>query len=264
MGHVSVVIRNKNESDALGKMLPMLFHYYKDDIAEVIVVDNQSTDNSVEIAKQYGCKVIAIDKFTYGKALNLGIGHAIHNYVLLLSAHALPIGASFFKSAIAAFENDRDLAGVRFVNSFANYQDAYNSPDSINNPLEKGLMNACAMINKKVWEQYPFDESLGFSEDKYWSALVMKHGYTIKNITETFFYFAKRDQTASINRFKNESIANGIINNNKPTSLLKVFLSSFYAMTIDNVMTFLKRIGYEAKLLKAKLAIRKALKRHKP
>lgn len=264
MGYVSVVIRNKNESDALGKMLPMLFHYYKDDIAEVIVVDNQSTDNSVAIAKQYGCKVITIDKFTYGKALNLGIGHAIHNYVLLLSAHALPIGASFFKSAVTAFENDRDLAGVRFVNSFANYQDAYNSPDSINNPLKKGLMNACAMINKKVWEQYPFDESLGFSEDKYWSALVIKHGYLLKNVTETFFYFAKRDQIATINRFKNESIANGIINNNKPTSLLEVFLSSFYAMTIANVMTFLKRIGYEAKLLKAKLAIRKALKRHKP
>lgn len=264
MGHVSVVIRNKNESDALGKMLPMLFHYYKDDIAEVIVVDNQSTDNSVAIAKQYGCKVITIDKFTYGKALNLGIEYAIHNYVLLLSAHALPIGASFFKSAIAAFENDSDLAGVRFVNSFTNYIDAYNSPDSINNPLEKGLMNACAMINKKVWEQYPFDESLGFSEDKYWSALVMKHGYTIKNITETFFYFAKRDQTATINRFKNESIANGVINNRKPQPLLKILFSSFYTMTVVNLITFFKRIGYEAKLLKAKLAIRKALKRHQP
>lgn len=259
---ISVVIRNKNESDALGKMLPMLFHYYKDDIAEVIMVDNQSTDNSVAIAKQYGCKVITIDKFTYGKALNLGIEHAIHNYVLLLSAHALPIGASFFKSAIAAFENDRHIAGVRFVNSFPNYQDAYNSPDSINAPLEKGLMNACAMINKKVWKLYPFDEDLCASEDKHWSDLVFNQGYRIKNVTETFFYFAKRDQIANISRLKNESIAEGIIINKKPQSLSKVLLSSLYAMTVKNSITFFKTISYQVRLLKAKLAIRKALKQN--
>jgi len=97
---ISIVIRNKNEAKALENTLPILIKQYSDYFDEIILVDNNSIDNSIEIAKKYNCKVIVINDFTYGKALNLGIEKASNEHILLLSAHVLPIGASFFKSAL--------------------------------------------------------------------------------------------------------------------------------------------------------------------
>ncbi len=47
---ISVVIRNKNQSKALAFLLKNLTERYIDDIDEIIVIDNLSTDNSKEIA----------------------------------------------------------------------------------------------------------------------------------------------------------------------------------------------------------------------
>ncbi|MFT4802958.1 MAG: glycosyltransferase involved in cell wall biosynthesis, partial [Psychroserpens sp.] len=43
---ISVVIRNKNQDKALGFLLKNLRERYADDIAEIVVIDNLSTDKS--------------------------------------------------------------------------------------------------------------------------------------------------------------------------------------------------------------------------
>ena len=92
---ISIVIRNKNEGVALESTLNILRKLYIEDIDEIIVVDNNSTDKSIEIAKKFKCKIIMIENFTYGKAINLGIENTKNDLVLLLSSHAIPIGNSF-------------------------------------------------------------------------------------------------------------------------------------------------------------------------
>jgi hypothetical protein len=42
------------------------------------------------------------------------------------------------------------------------------------------LMAACAMVNKKVWHNNKFNEVLLFSEDKEWSARVIKRGMKLE------------------------------------------------------------------------------------
>lgn len=247
---ISVVIRNKNESSALQKTLTVLNQMYKDDIGEIIVVDNLSTDNSVQVAKQFNCKVLSIIDFTYGKALNLGIGEAKYQYVLLLSAHAVPIGNSFFITALNEFNNNVELAGLRFINSFSNYERAIKNNFFIKEGLTYGLMNACAMINKKAWEELPFNEVLIASEDKEWSKIILDKGYLLKDCSETFFYFPKRDKKGGFNRWRSETIAHYQLHHSPPPSITKLFLVFLKKTIWDFPLDYLKKIRYEINVLK--------------
>ena len=123
----SIVIRNKNEASHLEKVLSILKRMYSSDFDDIIIVDNKSTDNSLAIAKKYNCRIVHIDQFSYGKAINLGIQAAKNNYILLLSAHAVPIGQSFFKNSLSLLNSKKNIAGLRYINSYANYDRSLNN-----------------------------------------------------------------------------------------------------------------------------------------
>lgn len=253
---ISVVIRNKNEAKALGNTLFILNKVYADFIDEIIIVDNNSIDDSIKVAQSYGCKTINIENFTYGKATNLGIENARNNFVLLLSAHAVPIGNSFFKTAIEQFNSDLLVAGLRFINSYSNYLRAAENDFQIKDGLSFGLMTACAMVNKKVWEKYFFDENLVFSEDKEWSDRVIKAGYKILDCNESFFYQIQRDEKGSLDRIKNETIAHYQLHKLKYPSILKIFLIFLKNMVLTIPKEYFERNVNEVKLLFLKLKIR--------
>lgn len=135
---ISIVIRNKNEAKALENILSIITKVYWNNYAEIIVVDNFSSDNSVEIAEKYNCKVTYIKDFSYGKATNLGIETAKSNYVLLLSSHAIPIGKSFLKNTVQALDSNDKIAGVRYINSIENYNRALKNNFIVNEPIKNG------------------------------------------------------------------------------------------------------------------------------
>ena len=57
MTKVSIIIPTLNEEDSLIVLLNELSKF-NDNIYEIIVVDGQSTDKTIEIAKKYNCKII--------------------------------------------------------------------------------------------------------------------------------------------------------------------------------------------------------------
>ena len=70
---ISVVIRTLNEGKNLDKLLQILKTQTVEH--EVIVVDSGSTDDTIDVAKKYGCVIEKCIPFTYGKALNLSLIH---------------------------------------------------------------------------------------------------------------------------------------------------------------------------------------------
>ena len=63
---VSIIIRGKNEEDWLGLCLRAInSQSYKD--FEIIYVDNQSSDASVNVAKAHGVKTIETDYCCYDR-----------------------------------------------------------------------------------------------------------------------------------------------------------------------------------------------------
>lgn len=258
---ISVVIRNKNEADYLEKTLFILRNRYSEDVDEIIVVDNHSMDNSIHVAKKFDCKIIKIKNFTYGKAINLGIQESKNNYVLLLSAHSIPIGRSFFKNSIEFIKDKKDFAGLRFINSMENYERALVNNFEVNEPLKFGFMAACGLLSKQVWEQISFDEELVFREDKEWSEKVTQAGYRIYEIDETFFYFIKRSEKSELNRFKNETIADFQLSNEVYPSKIRIIASLFKKILLTNSFIFFKIIRRDFKMVKLKFEINDFLNR---
>ena len=107
---VSVVIRNRNEGRYLERVLAGLAA--QDMAHQVIVVDNESTDNSLAVASRAGVQVLSIARgsFTYGRALNLGLRAATGSVCVILSAHALPIGNAFLRECVKPFADPRVAA----------------------------------------------------------------------------------------------------------------------------------------------------------
>ena len=71
MKKVSVVIRNKNQEKALSFLLNNLTNRFQKFIAEIIVLDNLSTDESKEVTLKFGAKFISIEQFGYGSSYNI-------------------------------------------------------------------------------------------------------------------------------------------------------------------------------------------------
>lgn len=257
---VSVVIRNKNEGKALEEVLSILSSVYSKYIFEIILVDNHSTDNSLEVAEKYNCKITSISNFSYGRAINQGISLASSQYVLLLSSHAIPIGSGFFENTFKAL-GDQNVAGIRYVNSFSNYKRAIENNFTVTEPLKFGLMGACCLINKKVWQAYRFDEDLKAIEDKEWSYRVFSKGYKIIDLNETYFYFANRTPNASMNRFKNETIASYQLNNRSFPGPLRSIFSFLKKIFITNQIRYLKTIFGDINMLRIKIEIYESLKK---
>ena len=87
---VSVIIRNRNESEHIGFAIQSCLDNFKK--PEIIVVDNNSTDDSLQVVNLFkdrtNIKVITINDYTPGKSINLGVKHATNERILVLSAHA--------------------------------------------------------------------------------------------------------------------------------------------------------------------------------
>ena len=109
---VSIIIRTKNEERWIVPCLKSIFSQtYKN--FEIIIVDNYSTDKTIEKAKQFKIsKILKIKKFFPGKAINMGIKSSKGDYVVILSAHAIPTNNLWLEKFVKAIEEDEKFAGV--------------------------------------------------------------------------------------------------------------------------------------------------------
>lgn len=195
---ISVVIRTRNEEKWLGRCLEALSHQKVSGL-EVIVVDSGSTDHTLEIAKRYGCRLVQLepDDFTYGRALNLGIrtSRKDHDHVAILSAHCIPLNDQWVERLFINFTED-EIAACYGRQEPLPDSDIFDKRDLWTTfGLDRRLQvkdfffhNANAMIQRKVWERFPFDETLSGVEDRAWAKQVIDQGYKIVYEPEASVY----------------------------------------------------------------------------
>ena len=99
---ISVIIRSRNEDRWIGHAIQSVLDFiYK---PEIIIVDNNSIDETENIVrhftqdpllndkknKQYTkIKIIKIDNYTPGKALNMGVKKCSNPHLMIISAHCV-------------------------------------------------------------------------------------------------------------------------------------------------------------------------------
>lgn len=206
MNKISVVIRNKNQDTALEFLLKNLKKRYTEDIDEIIVLDNMSTDSSLEVISNYGVKLIKIEKFSYGGSANLAAESANNDIIVLFSAHAYPISHDFFKQIKLKFKNNSNLAGVRCLHNSNDYKNYINNISSKVDPNKSGLIFCGSAFNKRIWQNHKFKADIHTFEDKEWSKRILSLGYEIEFSPSIFSYEIKRTYEQNFFRYKNEII----------------------------------------------------------
>lgn len=205
---ISVVIRNKNQSNALSFLLKNLTERYNEDIAEIIVVDNLSTDSSKEVTEQFGARFVTIENFSFGGSANVCANEAQHPIIVIFSAHSYPVSPDFFNVIQAKFDNNPKLAGLRCLHNANDYSNYINKVPATVDPNKSGLIFSGSAFSKTVWQQHPFREDVATFEDKEWTVRVLKAGFEIEFAPVVFSYEIKRTTKQLFFRFKNDVVGN--------------------------------------------------------
>ncbi len=184
---VSVIIRSHNEEKWLRHSIQSVLNQSVKDL-EIILVDNKSTDRSVEIAKKMGVKKIYnIDEYNPGQAINLGIGNSSAKYIAILSAHCIPFNSCWLQEMINCLEENPKIAGAysrQVPLPFSNPSDSRDlfitfSTESRTQKSDSFFHNGSSLIRFNRWQKIPFNEEISNIEDRIWAHQQQTSGYLI-------------------------------------------------------------------------------------
>jgi glycosyltransferase involved in cell wall biosynthesis len=108
---VSVLVRVRDERDALDQLLAHLAQQTFHGSFEVVVIDNDSEDGSAHVALAHSARVFSLPRrlFTYGRAINVGVGRCRGDFIVLLSAHAWPQDKTWLQSIVEALRSSTNI-----------------------------------------------------------------------------------------------------------------------------------------------------------
>jgi len=154
LSNIAVVILNWNGEKILGKFLPSVVKYSKK-IADIIIIDNASTDNSVAFLKNNypTIKIIQLEKnHGFAGGYNLGLQEVKHDYYILLNSD-VEVTENWIDPVIEVFSLDESIIACQpkiraynnkeyfeYAGAAGGYMDKYGYPfckGRIFNTLEK-------------------------------------------------------------------------------------------------------------------------------
>ena len=187
MDNISVVIRNRNEERFIGHAIQSVLDSFVS--PEIIVIDNDSTDNSLGIVQSFtsfnNVNVYNMSTYTPGKSLNFGINKCSNDYILVLSAHSQIIECHWDK--IWPHLEDHCVVGGRQIPIWngrkitpryiwSNFKKSNHKNLFSEGEQRYFLHNAFAFYEKETLVRYPFNEDLIGKEDRYWVNKRIKEG----------------------------------------------------------------------------------------
>jgi rhamnosyltransferase len=201
---VYVVVRNRNQAADLRRLVRAL--EMQTCRPGLVLVDNDSTDDSVDVARAYGAKIVNIshEDFSFGRAINVGVEAAPAEFIVLLSSHSLPLSSTFIEDCLRPF-SDPDVAITKCLR--LDYSERWMDLRTISGPVGWDIPlgdlpenNGC-VFRKFIWTKFPFDESVEAAEDKLWSFQILNGGYKIAESTALYKYCHEDRFWASLRRF---------------------------------------------------------------
>lgn len=265
---LSILIRNKNEAGYLENTLSSIRKQELNFDCEIIFIDDHSTDNSVEIAEKYGCKVFLLDRdFSYGYALNFGISKCSFELILFLSSHITLLTTRFLEDLVQQF-SDRNIAAVRctpILNVRQVMQSAKepllltkeNYSHSID--WENLIVANCSAVRKTVATAILFNEEISANEEKQWCLKVLDQGFVVKSNVPCYFLYTKKKHS---NSFITDATAkfqiDGIATVSKSNFFLSVIKGVPWALKIA-AKTYWSNIVTKYSLMKIPLSNKKGV-----
>lgn len=183
----SIIIRCLNEERHLPRLLDSIKRQTLRP-CEVIVVDSGSTDQTVQIARSRGARIVRIDpqEFSFGRALNLGAQVASGDILVLVSAHTYPCNDTWLINLTQVF-SDPAVALV-YGGQAGDHRSKFSERQlfqqwfpskSCDNQTHSFCNNANAAIRRSIWLTMPYDEQIPALEDIHWAKRAIERGFRI-------------------------------------------------------------------------------------
>ena len=181
----SVIIPAKNEQGYLPSCLGSLTRLdYSKEAYEILVIDNGSTDSTVEIAQQYGAQVFVRPELTIAGLRNFGASNAQGRFLVFLDADCT-VAPNWLSAAslwldqvdVCCFGNPPEIPEQSTW-----VQKAWCLVRRKRNTVEEAgwLESAHMFIRKEAFDRvHGFDETLATCEDYDLSLRLKKHGRMI-------------------------------------------------------------------------------------
>ena len=181
---ISVIIPVKNGSNYLKEAIKGILAQNMN--IEIIVVDDASIDNTVEIAKSYGCKVIKHET-TKGPVIakNNGLKIAQGKYILFHDHDDVMTGDAL-KNLYNELASDTSVSAVQGkIQDF--YSPEFNAEERVKTPIKQepywGLFSGAILMKKEIFDTIGlFSESITAGEILDWQSKMNSHGLRIKKL----------------------------------------------------------------------------------
>lgn len=219
---ISLVIPVLNAAEYIIDLIENILSQKPHVPGEIILVDSESKDDTVELASRYRqVKIIEIKNFTHGRSRNLGAKYANGKIVVFMTQDALPKDEYWLYNLIKYFDDEEVAASysrqvprddavfterffleTRFPDTKPAKRKLKKEGDVLS--LEKVFFsNVSSAVRRSVLLEYPFDENLIMSEDQQLSRdlldagfaiiyasdsiVIHSHDYTLKDVFKRYF-----------------------------------------------------------------------------
>lgn len=207
---ISVIIPVKNGAAALPACLASLKHQdYPSNLFEVIIADGLSTDNTVDVALQYGAKVVSNELQTVAPGRN--VGYSISGgEIVVFSDDDCVMDGRWLRNSVKYFQ-DASIGGITgptmtpeaekpfgkavgLVFSWLSEANISAHSDKCDRVIEVADIPGCnAFYKREILEKVmPFDESLLTAEDAEFNFRIRQLGYSLLRVPDVVLVHHRR------------------------------------------------------------------------
>ena len=204
---ISIIVTNFNYSKFLDRAIRSAFvQNYPTDKYELIVVDDCSTDKSLEIIESYGdliSKIYLKDNVGLSKARNIGVEKSNGEYIIFIDADDFIHRDLIFIAGMFLDQNEMfDAVSVDYITVDEKGHEIKRVAFS-DNPLACGIMYR----KEKFINIGMFDENLRVNEDKEFRERFNEKSYKMHNIELPLYRYRKHRESLTYNHnYKNNKI----------------------------------------------------------
>lgn len=184
--YISIIIPSFNEERYIGRCIQSITNCnYQEDRCEIILVDNASTDNTVEIAKNFGIKIFIDAKKNIGGLRNIGY-HAAKGDILGFLDADCTVDPEWLNKANATMRNMKiGVTGSRLkAPSDGGWIESAWATHLLSKSGQDGeiryINSGNCFVRRKAFDSVGgFSESLETNEDEDLCERIRKEGYSV-------------------------------------------------------------------------------------